>query len=133
MHVFRLNRPLFEFPESHPAHQFLSAFIRCRVECVGRDACDEPIDQEWFSASELRQRSFSDFAYAHLSFDIVLDGWLSNAQELTESEKQWLDQLPRFRVLLEECKSAAIEDGNSRILPLVQQVKDMLEDRKSVV
>jgi len=51
--------------------------------------------------------SYSGFAYMYLSFDIVLDGWLTHAAQRTPDEQYWLDQFPRWRELLGECKSAA--------------------------
>ncbi|HUT92887.1 MAG TPA: contact-dependent growth inhibition system immunity protein [Thermoguttaceae bacterium] len=127
MHVQRLNRPIFELPDSHPAHRFLRAFIKCRQDCVGREIQNDDLDQEWVSDTDGRSWSYSAFAYEYLAFDIVLDGWLSRAQDLTPTERYWLEQLPRWRALQQECKSAALRDGKLMLIPLVDQVLAMLD------
>ena len=127
MQVDRLNREIFNLPESHPARRFLCAFIECRRNCVGRECSDDPIDQEWFSECDRHAWSYSRFAYEFLSFDIVLDGWLTHAEKRTPDEQSWLVQLPRFRQLLNECKSAAECDNNRAIFPVIAQVLRMFE------
>lgn len=127
MHVYRLNRPLFELPQSHPAHRFLRAFIECRQDCVGKEIESDVFDQEWFSQTEDRAWSYSAFAYQYLAFDIVLDGWLRNAKHLTASEEQWLVCLPRWRVLLDECRTAAAGDGNHAVMGMIAQVLKMFD------
>jgi hypothetical protein len=42
-YVLKRNKPIFGFPESHPARRFLEAFLECRSLCVGREL--EGIDQ----------------------------------------------------------------------------------------
>jgi len=38
---------------------------------------------------------------------VELDGWLTNAPRMTESERDVMDQLPRVRTLLAECDAEA--------------------------
>ncbi|HVX61741.1 MAG TPA: hypothetical protein VHC19_14095 [Pirellulales bacterium] len=127
MHVRKLNRKILKFPESHIARRFLDAFIGCRRDCVGIEACDDPIDQTWFSAIEAKQWSYAAFAYKFLSFDIELDGWQSDAPEQTESERFFLAQLPRMRELLRECEMAAAADDNRPLMPVIAKVRRMLD------
>jgi len=132
MHVFEINRPLFTLPESHPAHRFLRAFITCRSECVGREIVlpndvHEAVDQEWYSTADDRTWTFSAFAYMFLSFDVRLDGWLTDAPHLTESEKGILDKLPYLRTLLTECRTAAVDDKNTEVATMVEQVRGLLD------
>jgi hypothetical protein len=130
MHIERLNRPVFELDDAHPAKRFLSAFIACRTNCVGRELAppgQSPIDQEWTSASDGRDWTFSAFAYGYLSFDIELDGLITGAQQLTESERWALGNLPRFQILMGECARAAKQRGNADCLELVDEVVAMLK------
>lgn len=132
MHVVRLNRPLFNLPQSHPAHRFLLAFIKCRKECVGRErdtrnAKQPPADQQWYSETDARFWTFSEFAYTALAFDVELDGWLEEAPTLTKTEKETLKHLPYLRALMEECQAAAHQDDNSPVLEMVSTVLEMLE------
>jgi hypothetical protein len=124
MHIYRINKPIFELSAEHPARQFLDAFVQCRLDCVGKEL--EGIDQEWFSELELRNRSFSSFAYEYLSFDIELDGWLQQMKELTESERQSLKMIPHMEMLIQECRSAALNDNNLAVVAMCDNVKAML-------
>jgi hypothetical protein len=124
------NKPLLSLPSDHPARMFLAAFIDCRASCVGCeiDSPDcNPIEQVWFSQIERKECRFSEFAYKYLSFDIVLDGWLTGAHEMTESELAHLDMLPHLGALLAECKAAAEKSGNEEILPLLSKVGHLLD------
>lgn len=127
MHVYRLNRTLFDLPQSHPAHRFLLAFIECRQDCVGREVEGDAFDQEWFSQTDNRAWSYSAFAYQYLSFDIVLDGWLNNAEGMTASEEQWLACLPRWRALLDECRASAARDRKHAVMRMIGQVLKMFD------
>lgn len=120
MHVFRLNKPIFDFAPEHPARRFLEAFVECRTKCVGREI--DGVDQEWFSEADMRTHKFSSFAYEWLSFDIELDGWLHDAQEITDSEKRALHGIPQMERLMAECKAAALVDDNSEIVTMCEQV-----------
>jgi len=125
MQIERLNQEIFSLPDGHSAHRFIRAFIECRLKCVGREASDDPVDQEWFSESEGRLWSYSEFAYQFLAFDIVLDGWLTHAAERTRDEQYWLCELPRWHTLLHECRIAAENDDNVTMLPVIAQVLKM--------
>jgi hypothetical protein len=132
MHIVRLNKPIFDLPESHPAHRFLIAFIKCRRECVGREldtrqSGQTGVDQKWYSDTDSRFWTFSEFAYTALAFDIELDGWIEEVPALTASEKRTLESLPYLRTLMEECRAAAQRDGNSPVLKMVSTVLEMLD------
>jgi hypothetical protein len=125
MHVYRLNAPLFELDMRHPARRFLEAFIECRRYCVGKEL--HGVDQEWWSPSTNRTQTFSSFAYEHLSFDIQLDGWLSDSPSATASERRVLETIPGIRSLMTECQQAAIDEGNDMVIEMVDRVLHMLE------
>jgi hypothetical protein len=130
MKVHKFNRPLFSLPKSHPARKFLEAFIQCGKECIGREIAAVPedeIDQKWFSQIDKREWRFSEFAYTYLSFDVVLDGWLNNDVEMTASERRVLDALPRLRTLLSECETTVREEHNIALLPLIFEVRHLLD------
>jgi hypothetical protein len=131
MQIERLNREILEWPANHPA-QFLEAFIACRGDCVGRELVFDnserkPIDQKWESSTDGTTWTFSRFACTFLSFDLILDGWLSRAPTLTDSEKANLAQLPLLRRLMAECRAAAVSGGNAKILVLTNRVVEMLD------
>jgi len=130
MHIRKFNRKLFALDDLHPAKKFLTAFIRCRRNCVGRHHTfdgQESIDQEWISSTDRKTWRFSEFAYKVLAFDVELDGYINDAPTLTESELQVLQQLPRLRCLMHECADAATRDGNTKIVELTQQVLELLD------
>jgi hypothetical protein len=129
--IERLNREILAWPADHPARRFLEAFIACRRDCVGReltsnDSDTKPIDQAWESSTDGTRWTFSRFAYTFLSFDIVLEGWLSQAPTLTESEKANLAQLPLLTRLMAECRAAALSSGNTEIVALTKRVLETL-------
>jgi hypothetical protein len=77
--IEELNRGVLELEDSHPAKQFLEAFMDCVADCAGREIGWEdqiPIEQEWISVVDGRNRTFSGFVYQFLCYDIVLDGIL---------------------------------------------------------
>ena len=74
-----------------------------------------------------RTWTFSAFAYTFLSFDVELDGWLTNAPHLTKTETRVLDKLPYLRTLLCECETAAVEGKNKDILTMICQVRNLLD------
>jgi hypothetical protein len=130
MFIEHINRPVFELDDAHPPKRFLQAFIECRTECVGRELAPSDkvaIDQKWSSSTDGRDWSFSAFAYGFLSTDIELDGFLRSEPCLTESELWALAQVPRFRRLMAECRSAAERSENSDCLGLVSIVERMLD------
>jgi hypothetical protein len=129
MYIESINRPVMALDDAHPAKRFLVAFIGCRNDCVGYEIGYDgapPIDQEWWSASEGKVWTFSEFAYKALSFDIELDGLLKDSHFLTESETVAANQLPRYRTLMNECAEAAGQEGNSEVVEMTDQVKEML-------
>jgi len=129
MRIEDLNGPVLELDGSHPAKRFLDAFIECLANCVGRHHGLDgrtPIDQAWTSSTDRRIWTFSDFAYAFLSFDILLDGFLENASCLTASEVGAAEELPILRTMMNECAQAARQDGNVEIVELTDQVLQML-------
>jgi len=129
MHIESMNRPVLALDDVHPAKRFLSAFIDCRVNCVGRHhglGGQVPIDQAWISASDGKVWKFSEFAYKALSFDIELDGFLTKACYLTESETFAAQQMPLLRSMMNECGEAARHSGNKEIVELTDQVLEML-------
>jgi hypothetical protein len=124
MRVRALNRPLFDLPSRHPARLFLEAFIKFRKECIGREIGSlghKSIDQSWISRIDGKKWSFSTCMYTFFSFDVELDGWLSNSPHRTESEARVLANLPAMRALLEEGKEAALNDNNTDIVPMIDQ------------
>ncbi len=129
MRTEELNKPIFELDDSHPAKQFLQAFIDCLGNCVGRELGldgETSIDHAWISSTDGRVWRFSGFAYAFLSFDIVLDGFLENAPYLTSSETWAAERLPLLRTMMNECAQAARQGGNNEILELTDEVQQML-------
>jgi hypothetical protein len=123
-----LNRPILALDDDHPAKKFLCAFTECLDNCAGceLDLYETPIDQEWRSATEGKDCRFSGFVYAYLAFDLELDGFITSAPQLTDSERWALEGLPRLHALMDECALAAEQCGNTDCLELVQEVVQML-------
>ncbi|MCC9608920.1 hypothetical protein LOC68_07840 [Blastopirellula sp. JC732] len=129
MKVRKLNHQIFELPSNHPARAFLEEFIECRTECVGREIAlsgDTPVDQEWFSRIDGKHWLFSNLMYKYISFDIQLDGWLTGAPTLTDSERYDLEMIPVVRGLLLECREEAIRHKNDSVLELISRVEHLL-------
>lgn len=126
MHVRRLNRLLLAMEPLHPARKFLEKFVECHRQCVGLEMRPDPIDQE-FVCPDGRGMLFSHFAYECLAFDVVLDGWLTNAPCATDSERLSLARIPEMRAIMHACKVQAVSDGNNRVIPYVQQVLELLD------
>jgi hypothetical protein len=129
MRVESKNRKVLELDDSHPARRFVEAFIDCRMSCAGREldlGGQVPIDQAWTSASDGRVWTFSGFIYSYICFDIELDGFLQRVPNLTPSEVEAARELPRFRLMMNECAEAARQSGNSEILELTDRVLEML-------
>jgi hypothetical protein len=129
MHIEEINAPVFELDDMHPAKRFLEAFLDCLDDCVGRQhgLKGTPIDHEWRSATDGRLWTFSGFAYTFLSYDIELDGFLTNAPALTESETDAIGKIPKLREYMRECAEACRRDGNKEILALTDQVNQLLD------
>jgi hypothetical protein len=130
MSIEKHNKAIFALPAEHPARRFLEQFIDCRDHCVAREIGtpdNPPIEQTWDSQVEGRRYAFSSFAYKYLAFDVVLDGWLTSAPGMTDTERDILEMLPTVRSLLAECHNAATKEGNIAILPLLGKVKIILD------
>jgi hypothetical protein len=130
MIVRKLNRPLFSLPDTHPARKFLEEFIACREFCVGKEIgtpSSPPVDQDWFSELEQKKWTLSAFAYSFLSFDVELDGWLSSAPQMTQSEIAALGTLPTLKILLSECERQAKLDENIAVLPLLARLNYLFD------
>ena len=126
------NSPLLKLPLTHPAHHVLIVQAESRDICVGRetrwpDSPDEPIDQEWFSTLDQRTWTFSGFAYAFISFDLVLDGWINGQNHLQPFERDFLQELPRLRKLLDECEFSAECDSNGRVMTLIHKAREFFD------
>jgi hypothetical protein len=129
-HIESMNRPVLELDDAHPARKFLSAFMDCRMNCSEREleiGDQSPIDQAWTSASDGRVWTFSGFIYSFICFDIELDGFLQSAPDLTPSEIAEIREVPRLRLMMNECVEAARQSGNDEILELTDQVLEMLD------
>jgi hypothetical protein len=122
------NRPVMLLEDTHPAKRFLRAFDECLADCGGCELAlyETPVDQEWLSATDGQVWKFSTFVYKYLAFDIVLDGFITNAPRLTMSEKSAINDLPRYRLLMAECAHAARQCDNTDCLELVEIVVNML-------
>lgn len=130
MRIEDLNRPVLALDDAHPTKRFLIAFIECLENCVGQELGlgeDPPIDQQWTSAVDGRTWKFSGFAYMFLAFDIVLDGFLTDARHLTASEIGAAEELPKLRTMMHECAAAARRDDNSEVVEMTDEVLQMLD------
>ena len=120
--------------ELHPARRGLLALYRCRVECVGREIQwigreHEAVDQAWWSQTDGRKWLLSSFLYSYISVSrpAELEGWLSEAPDgqVVESERRFLDELPRLRLLIGECERAAAAEGNQQVLDMIPLVREV--------
>jgi hypothetical protein len=126
------NDPLSELPESHPAKMVLFAHGQCRRDCVGKEIPwpghdDEAFDQEWQSRLLGHRFRFSDFAYAFISYDLVIENWLTHPPHVTEFEEWMVTRIRCLSALLDECEKAAKQDGNTRVLDKVSQIRELNE------
>jgi hypothetical protein len=87
----------------------------------------EPIDQEWQAVATQGRWTFSALAYAFVSFELVLHGWLERPPTIADDEAGFLEKSPLMRALLAECQLAAQKSRNEPILPLIQQVGDFID------
>jgi hypothetical protein len=124
-YVLKLNKPIFGFPESHPARRFLEAFLECRSHCVGREL--EGIDQEWTRKRDGKRDFFSWFAYRVIAFDIELDNWLQMPPQFTNSERLCLAGISESIADVQECKAAAIADSNHAVVELCDVALNMFQ------
>jgi hypothetical protein len=103
-----------------------------RDVCVGKEIfyktlCNKIVDQDWYSRTRLTNQSFSAFAYEFISYDLVLDGWLSMLPVPTDSEKLYLSEdEPMMQLLLSECEEAAIDQNNTDILPMIEKAREFM-------
>lgn len=128
------NNPLRELSDSHPAKLTVIAHAECRRDCVGHEIewperQHEAFDQEWQSHLLGRPFWFSWYAYGFLSFDLVLEEWITHPPHATESEKQTVAAAPFLETLLGECEQAASEAGNIRVLERLPQIRRFNELR----
>jgi hypothetical protein len=129
---------LRELPADHPAVRALQVHAEARDICVGKEI-DWPhlgiigIDQIWFSDIDSLEWRFSRFAYQYISYDLFLDGWVESAPEATEAELGFLDDIPKMRVLLNECEQAALTEKNNDILPLIVKAKEFINAMESAI
>lgn len=128
--IHPINYPvLAKYSAEHPAVRALQVHAEARDQCVAKEIewpqlGNRAIDQEWFSATDQRVWKFSAFAYAFISFDLVLDGWLlDDIAELQPFEFEFLHELPRLRELLNECECAALADENAGVVPLISKAR----------
>jgi hypothetical protein len=125
------NRPLNKLPESHIARRTVIALANCRRDCVGQEIPwpgreEEAFDQSWFSELLQRDFSFSSFAYAFISIDLVMHEWMSHPPHVTEAETNVLVRTPLLHTLLAECDAAALRDNNSRVSACISTIRDFL-------
>ena len=60
--------------------------------------------------------TFSGLIYMHICFDLILTEWLTHPPEITDDERNLLDNgLPRLRATLAECRAASERDVNTRV------------------
>jgi hypothetical protein len=128
------NYPILDkFETDHPAVRALQLHAETRDVCVGKEIewpqlGNQAIDQEWFSMIDQRTWTFASFAYAFISFDLVLYGWISEEpSRLQPFEEDFLHELPRLREMLNECESAANNERNDEILPLIAKAREFFD------
>lgn len=124
---------LTSYDETHPAICALLLHTEACKTCVGKeiewpDAKEPPIEQAWYSATRGKQQLFSAFAYEFLSYNLVLDGWLELPPEPTLEELHLpMKAQPLMQALLDECRAAAAEANNVRVLPLIQKATEFID------
>lgn len=122
--INRKNDPIAAFSDDHPAKRLLLAHSHCWRECAGRELVwpgreQEAFDQELRSKVKPGQWRFSYLIYAFICFELILTEWLTHPLEMTDSERNMLESLPRTRAIFAECQAAADKDGNTRVLELL--------------
>jgi hypothetical protein len=132
LQIHKKNARLMLLPEAHPARRVLVAHAECRRDCVGRElswpGLDQvSIDQEWQAVATQGRWTFSGLAYAFVSFELILHGWLEHPPTIAPDEAGFLEKSPLIRALLAECKSAAQKCRNEPILPLIEQVGNFVD------
>jgi len=129
---------LRELPADHPAVRALQIHAEARDVCVGKEI-DWPhlkivgIDQKWFSDVNMKETRFSSFAYQYISYDLFLDGWVESAPEATEAELGFLEELPKMKILLDECEREAHAENNAAILPLIAKAREFIDAMENAI
>jgi hypothetical protein len=129
-HVEQLNREVMLLDDSHPAKRFLNAFIDCRKTCAGLEIPyhdRQAIDQVWVSIVDGKRRTFSGFVYEYLCYDIVLDGFLQGAKQLTAAELVDCELVPRMRALVTECADEARKQANNAVAERADQILKLFD------
>ncbi|MCA9234108.1 MAG: hypothetical protein KDA44_01460 [Planctomycetales bacterium] len=126
------NRPLHELPESHVARRTVIAHTNCHRHCVAKEipwpgSGKEPFDQKWHSKLLGREFAFSSFAYAFISFDLVMTEWNTHPPHVTDAEVNDLVRIPLLRTLLTECEAAAEQTKNVHVQKCVRQIHEFLD------
>lgn len=134
------NFPLCDrYDSDHPAIVALFVHSEARDVCVGREiACSDlrnkPIDQSWNSRATCRRWTFSGFAYMYISFNLVMDSWLTNPNKVTDSERVDLTKLvPEMLQLLDECQERAEAEFNWDVLPLITKAREFVESYRDAI
>jgi hypothetical protein len=126
-----MNRRILALDDEHPAKKFLTAFIDCRENCVGREIDfgdgEPPVEQDWISTTDGRRWTFSGFAYAFISLEFELDAFATGAPFLYRSERRPRPTLPMLRQLMTECAQAARESDNQEIVELTDMIQNMFD------
>lgn len=129
---------LRELPPDHPAIRALQVHAEARDICVGKEI-DWPqhgivgVDQSWFSSIDSKEWRFSSFAYAYISYDLYLDGWVESAPEATEAELGFLEDVPTMRTLLGEFEQAARAEKNANILPMLSKAREFVDALRGAI
>jgi hypothetical protein len=123
---------LRELPADHPAVRALQIHAEARDICVGKEiewphSGVLPVEQKWWSDLDFREHYFSAFAYQYISYDLFLDGWVESAPEPTEAELGYLEDVPKTRILLDECERAARDENTVEILPLISKAREFVD------
>jgi hypothetical protein len=129
--IHRKNYPLLELGDDHPAIAALVAHGECRRFCGGREirmpGGPPAADQSWHSEIDGRDWKFSTLFYTFISFDLVLDEWMSHPPSITPQEIAWQEGIPKMRTYWNECEAAARQDRNEPVLEMLQSVKTLLD------
>jgi len=89
------------------------------IEWPGQEA----FEQQWQSRLIGRKFSFSTYAYCFLSFDLILEEWISRPPRVTEHERRLVAAIPLQETLLDECELAAKEQANDLVLNRLPQIR----------
>jgi hypothetical protein len=126
------ERLVRSFSPDHPAKERLVRHALCLKHCAGREIPwpnQIPIDQEWFSQTEQRKLNFSGLIYISICYNPYYRGWseTTTPHEFSEEDRGFIQQLPRLVAIIDECKAAAEQVQNDKILNLLPYVDAYLE------